>query len=96
MHEALIRHWPRLVDWINRDRAFQSWLRQIKSNIELWLANREDEGPLLRSGMLLQATKRVAKRCDDLSQKERDFIRQAFALRQKIKAEKGGRAAGRD
>jgi hypothetical protein len=25
-HEALIRHWPRLVGWINRDRAFQSWL----------------------------------------------------------------------
>jgi hypothetical protein len=88
VHEALIRHWPRLVDWINRDRAFQSWLRQIKSNIELWLGNREDEGPLLRSGMLAQATEWVAKRCDDLSQKERDFIEASIALRQKIEAEK--------
>jgi hypothetical protein len=35
VHEALIRHWPRLADWINQDRAFQSWLRQIRSNVVL-------------------------------------------------------------
>src|SRR5881394_3531706 len=54
-HEALIRHWPKLVDWINRDRAFQSCLRQIEAGIELWSANPDDEGPLLRGGMLAQA-----------------------------------------
>src|SRR5271167_3240620 len=27
VHEALIRHWPKLADWINRDRAFQAWLQ---------------------------------------------------------------------
>jgi DNA-directed RNA polymerase specialized sigma24 family protein len=35
VHEALIRHWPRLADWVNRDRSFLSWLRQIKSHIEI-------------------------------------------------------------
>ena len=25
-HEALIRNWPALVQWVNRDRAFISWL----------------------------------------------------------------------
>ncbi|WP_051505808.1 serine protease [Mesorhizobium sp. WSM2561] len=88
VHEALIHHWPRLVEWINRDRDFQSWLRQSKLTIELWLANREDEGLLLRGGMLAQANEWLAKRRDDLSQTERDFIEVSLALRQKMEAEK--------
>jgi WD40 repeat protein len=79
VHEALIRHWPRMVDWINRDRAFQSWLRQIKSNIELWSTNPTDEGPLLRGGMLAQAKEWFAKRRDDLSQNERGYIEASIA-----------------
>src|SRR5262249_39949901 len=69
VHEALIRHWPKLVDWINRDRTFQSWLRQIRSNIELWSTAPTDEGPLLRGGMLIQAKEWLASRRDDLSPK---------------------------
>jgi hypothetical protein len=88
VHEALIRHWPKLVDWINRDRAFQSWLRQIKSNIELWSANPTDEGTLLRGGMLAQAADWLAKRRDDLSQKERAYIEASVALSERLEAEK--------
>jgi WD40 repeat protein/ABC-type oligopeptide transport system ATPase subunit len=88
VHEALIRHWPKLVDWINRDRAFQSWLRQIGAGTELWSADPQDDGPLLRGGMLAQATEWLAKRRDDLSQKERDFIEASIALRQRVEAEK--------
>ncbi len=88
VHEALIRHWPKLVDWINRDRAFQSWLRQIAAGVELWSANPNDEGPLLRGGMLAQAREWLAGRRDDLSQKERDYIEASVALRQRAEAEK--------
>ena len=55
VHEALIRHWPELAGWINRDRAFQSWLRHTKLNIEAWSADPADDGTLLRGGMLAQA-----------------------------------------
>jgi hypothetical protein len=79
VHEALIRHWPRLVDWIGRDRAFQSWLRQIKSNEELWSANPGDESPLLRGSMLAQAEDWLAKRRDDLSKTELDFVQASLA-----------------
>src|SRR5262249_19046801 len=65
------RHWPKLVDWINRDRTFQLWLRRIKSNLELWSADPTDEEPLLRGGMLVQATEWLALRRDDLSPQER-------------------------
>src|SRR5262249_27168239 len=88
VHEALIRHWPRLVGWINRDRAFQAWLRQIGSNIELWSADRTDEGPLLRGGMLAQAREWLARRRDDLSEKERDYIEASVALRRRMEVEK--------
>jgi hypothetical protein len=88
VHEALIRNWPKFVDWINRDRAFQSWLRQIASAIELWSAHPDDEGPLLRGSMLVQATEWLATRRDDLSQKERDFIEASVALRQRTEAER--------
>jgi WD40 repeat protein len=88
VHEALIRHWPKLVDWINRDRAFQSWLRQIEAGIELWSANPDDEGPLLRGGMLAQALEWLARRRDDLSPKERAYIEASVALSSRLEAEK--------
>jgi hypothetical protein len=74
VHEALIRHWPRLIDWINRDRSFQSWLRQIKSNVDSWSINPDDEGTLLRGGPLALATDWLTKRREDLSSAELSFV----------------------
>jgi formylglycine-generating enzyme required for sulfatase activity len=88
VHEALIRHWPKLKDWIDRDRDFQSWLRQIKSNMELWAADPTDEGPLLRGRTLAKAADWLAKRRDDLSQKERAYIEASVALSARLEAEK--------
>ena len=88
VHEALIRHWPKLVDWINRDRAFQLWLRQIAAGIELWSAHPDDDGPLLRGGMLAQATEWLARRRDDLSAKELGYIEASVALRRRTEDER--------
>ena len=44
VHEALIRNWPTLVEWVNRDRAFLLWLRELKRRVNEWLANPADEG----------------------------------------------------
>ena len=92
VHEALIRNWPTLTGWINRDRAFLSWLRLIKPTLELWSADRTDEGPLLRGGMLAQASDWFARRGGDFSPAERDYIEASLALRQREDAE---REAGR-
>jgi hypothetical protein len=79
IHEALIRHWPRLVKWIKRDRPFQSWLRQIKSNIQLLSVDATDEGSLLRGSMLTQAMDWLSRRRDDLSPEECGFIEASIA-----------------
>jgi hypothetical protein len=91
-HEALIRNWPRLNEWINRDRAFISWQRQIRLNIDLWLADPSDDGPLLRGGMLARAEDWLASRGDDLSADERRYVEASLALRRQENAE---RAAAR-
>jgi hypothetical protein len=87
-HEALIRHWPRLVDWINRDRDFQSWLRQIRSNVELFSADPSDDAPLLRGGMLAQAREWLARRRDDLSPAEGGYIEASLALQRREEEER--------
>lgn len=33
VHEALIRNWPTLVEWVNRDRAFISWRTQLRPGV---------------------------------------------------------------
>ena len=87
-HETLIRHWDRIVEWINQDRTFQSWLRQIKSNIKQWSTNPSDDGALLRGGMLAQAQDWLTKRGDDLNQEERTYIDASLALRKRIEDER--------
>jgi hypothetical protein len=74
VHEALIRNWPTLVDWVKHDRAFQSWLRQLKPRVEDWRAHPADEGTLLRGGPLAVAEDWVTRRGDELSEKEKAFI----------------------
>ncbi len=88
VHEALIRHWPKLVDWIDRDRAFQSWLRQIRSNVELYSFEPSDDGPLLRGSMLAQARDWLARRRDDLSPAELRYIEASLALQQRAEEER--------
>src|SRR6516165_2539246 len=88
VHEALIRHWPKLVDWIDRDRAFQSWLRQIRSNVELYSSEPSDDGPLLRGSMLAQARDWLARRRDELSPAELNYIEASLALQQRAEEDR--------
>jgi formylglycine-generating enzyme required for sulfatase activity len=82
VHEALIRNWPMLIDWIESDRRFQSWLRQLKPRVEEWRKNPADEGTLLRGNALAGAEVWLARRCEDLSGEERDYIQAGAALRE--------------
>jgi hypothetical protein len=80
-HEALIRNWPTLIDWIGRDRAFLSWLRQLKPRVDEWRSSPGDNDTLLRGGALAVAEDWLARRRDDLSEEERAFVEAGTALR---------------
>jgi WD40 repeat protein len=84
-HEALIRNWPTLIEWVNRDRAFQSWLRQLKLRVDEWRVHPEDQGTLLRGGPLAVAEEWHGRRGDELSAEERTYIEASIALREAVK-----------
>jgi WD40 repeat protein len=85
VHEALIRNWPALIEWVNRDRAFQSWLRQLKLRVDEWRAHPEDQGTLLRGGPLAVAEEWLGRRGDELSGEERSYIEAGIALREAMR-----------
>jgi choline dehydrogenase-like flavoprotein len=86
-HEALIRHWPRLIGWVDSDRAFQTWLRQIRPNVELWSADPNDEAPLLRGSILARTIHWFNEHADDFNRSELSFIRASIALRERMASE---------
>ncbi|MCA9963488.1 MAG: hypothetical protein KC423_04565 [Anaerolineales bacterium] len=55
VHEALIRQWQRLRDWMSEDRLFRSWQERLRDTIALWETNKQDEGYLLRGAPLAEA-----------------------------------------
>jgi WD40 repeat protein len=46
VHDALIRDWPALREWVSRDHRFHDWLRRADEQRARW-ANRNDPGDLL-------------------------------------------------
>jgi WD40 repeat protein/class 3 adenylate cyclase len=51
-HEALIREWPRLRDWIEEDREGLRLLRELGAAAEVWEALEQDPGVLYRGARL--------------------------------------------
>jgi WD40 repeat protein/energy-coupling factor transporter ATP-binding protein EcfA2 len=81
VHEALIRNWPELVNWVSRDRAFISWRNQLRSRLDEWRASPSDPGTLLRGGPLAVAEEWAARRGDDLNVDEKAYIARSIELR---------------
>ena len=74
VHEALIRNWPALTEWVKLDRDFQSWLRQLQPQLDEWRKHPQDEGTLLRGGPLTVAEEWLQRRRDEVSENERNYI----------------------
>ena len=87
VHEALIRGWGRLGQWMRVDRAFRSWQERLRSAMRLWQSNEKREGYLLRGAPLAEAEAWLQKR-EDISPGEREYIRASLELRDKEKAER--------
>jgi hypothetical protein len=81
-HEALIRNWPTLIEWVSRDRVFLSWLRQLKPRVDEWHEHPSDVGMLLRGGSLAVAEEWLERRGDQFSEDERAYIQASRELRE--------------
>lgn len=89
-HEALVRNWPTLVDWLEEEREAMRERQRLVLAAENWKARGEDPGALLRGSTLSDALRLPA---DDLGQVERDFLR--ASLREKLRIEQAQEAARR-
>lgn len=90
-HEALLRHWKRLLGWIEEDRAFLLWQKRLAHQLEDWRNSDDKTGLELSGAQLDTAMSYRQTRHDDLDEAEREFIRISGNVFAASEAEKMGR-----
>lgn len=78
-HEALIRGWPRLREWINADRAGLLIHRRLTEAAGEWNALGRDAGALYRGARLAATREWTGAHAEDISSLERDFVAESQA-----------------
>ena len=73
-HEALIRQWPRLRDWLTEDRAGLRIHRALTVGAAAWEASGRDSGDLLRGARLIATEDWVHSHPDDLNPAETQLL----------------------
>ena len=73
-HEALIREWPTLRQWLDENREGLRLHHQLNDAARDWQRLHHDTGALYRGVRLSQALEWVEKHDDQISQLEREFL----------------------
>lgn len=73
-HEALIRHWPRLHEWLTEDRDGLRTHRQLTDAAQVWKSLHRDTGALYRGTRLSRAQDWASGAETALSPLEREFL----------------------
>ena len=73
-HEALLREWPRLRDWIDEDAEGRRLRRHITEAASEWDAAGRDQGELYRGARLAAALDWTGDHALDLNELEREFV----------------------
>jgi WD40 repeat protein/tRNA A-37 threonylcarbamoyl transferase component Bud32 len=73
-HEALLREWPRLREWIEEDAEGRRLRRHITRAANEWDAVGRDRGELYRGARLAAALDWTAEHALDLNEVEREFV----------------------
>jgi WD40 repeat protein len=73
-HEALLREWPRLREWIEEDTEGRRLRRHITQAANEWDATGRDQGELYRGARLAAALDWTADHALDVNELEREFV----------------------
>ncbi len=87
-HEALVRNWARLREWIDKDREALHVHRHLTNATADWLVSAMDEGLLYRGNRLERIVGWIKDHGDDPNQQERAFVDASIALREHEGAER--------
>ncbi|KAB8319378.1 CHAT domain-containing protein [Tolypothrix campylonemoides VB511288] len=88
VHEALIREWITLREWMNANRQFRTWQERLKGAVREWKNSKHDTGALFRGVPLAVAEDWLHKRSNEMTQQERDFIRASVQQRDREQKER--------
>jgi energy-coupling factor transporter ATP-binding protein EcfA2 len=78
-HEALIRAWPRLRDWLAEDRDGLRLYREITEATDAWESLNRDDGALYRGVRLARAQEWAARHGTALAGREHAFLDASLA-----------------
>ena len=84
-HEALIRGWPRLREWLDEDRAGFLVHRRLTEAAQEWERLDRDNSALYRGARLAEAIESKERNEGALNELEREFIRTALAESQRTR-----------
>jgi WD40 repeat protein len=87
-HEALIREWPTLRNWIDENREGLRLHRHLTEAAQEWGSLGRDPGGLYRGARLAQALEWSNAHADDLNLLERSFLEASQALANQEAAER--------
>jgi WD40 repeat protein/energy-coupling factor transporter ATP-binding protein EcfA2 len=87
-HEALIREWPQLREWLDEGREGLRLHRQLTEAAQGWLELERDTGALYRGARLAQASEWAEGRTSDLNPLEREFLEASQAWVHREEAER--------
>jgi hypothetical protein len=94
-HEALIRNWPRLQEWINENRESLLRQRRLREAAREWSQKGRDEGYLYRGARLASAEEWAAESASELTDLDRAFLGASRAAGVELAARAGwGRGGG--
>jgi len=75
VHEALIRGWERLREWMEEYQEFRKWQDRLCAEKDIWEKSGKDHGALLRGALLVEAEEWLKQRSECIiDQEEREFI----------------------
>jgi len=79
-HEALLREWQRVTDWLKQNREFLRMRDRLDASMRQWKLMKRHRDYLLPGGLpLAEAEKLVDEFGDSLNRKQRDFISASIA-----------------
>lgn len=74
-HEALVREWPRLRDWLRDAQEFRRWQEQLRATLDQWeRSGSQDAGALLSGPRLSVAEEWLARRPQGVTPPERRYV----------------------
>lgn len=91
VHEALIRSWEKLHQWMQLDRDFRHWQEQLRAAMRIWDSSFDEEA-LLRGKPLADAEYWQRQRFLELSAVERSFIGLSVEFRERESNKKSAAA----